>query len=832
MAPRNIIIDIKAKTSQYERSMKSASKSTDSLGQSLGNFAKKGALIGAAGIAVGITAIGAAAIKVGIEAATAFASFEKSLSQIEGLVGVAHDEVVQFGEDIKNLAVGVGRGPQELAEGLFFITSAGLEGAEAMDALEVSAKAAAAGLGETVTIADVVTSAMNAYGDQIDGASEATDVLVATVREGKAAAPELAGSLGSVIPIASAMGVSFDQVGAAIAAMTRTGLNAAEAGTALRSILNSLLAPTTDAKLALEGMGLSAMGLRRQIKDEGLFSTLETLNTAFEGQDEAITRVFGNVRALTGVMSLMGSNAEATEAIFDSLATSTGALDTAFGVAAETGAFAFEQAKVRIEVALLEVGQDILPKIADALDDIMPLVPDLVASIGDLTIALVDIGVTAVPAVISGLNEIELAFIKLETGILRAQQLGGTGLLGIATDIAAAGIKLSTAGLAPDIIGIDWDQDKADRLAWLEVQQKTIKRVQESWSDYFVLRDAINELTEAGLLNAESMRMVQDIMGKTDVEMIALIGDTDLLAQRFGLTEEQALILAGAFLEQGEAARDSAVAAAIASDEHRRMGRWANTATEAIEEEGEAIDGSLNPALGELRVGLMAAADAQESLADAVLAFASPTFKAVKAVKDLKKAEADLLDVQDDVKSTSEDIAAAQLAVVEAMFKAQGALDGVTGVALEGALAAITLALGITDEEARNLLETLGILDGTTVTSVVEVEGRLTGNQAAFDNTRPELMPGFADSKQHGGPVAKGVPYIVGEVGEELFIPNQSGHIVPNSQLGSLGSRSVTVNITGNEISENVDLAQATHLGLLMSGITEQVEFVGSTNVR
>ncbi len=52
----------------------------------------------------------------------------------------------------------------EEAEALFFITSAGLEEKEALDMLEVSARAAAAGLGDIATIADAVTSAANAYG--------------------------------------------------------------------------------------------------------------------------------------------------------------------------------------------------------------------------------------------------------------------------------------------------------------------------------------------------------------------------------------------------------------------------------------------------------------------------------------------------------------------------------------------------------------------------------------------------------------------------------------------------------------------------------------------
>ena len=61
-------------------------------------------------------------------------------------------------------------------------------------------------------------------------------------------------------------------------------------------------------------------------------------------------------------------------------------------------------------------------------------------------------------------------------------------------------------------------------------------------------------------------------------------------------------------------------------------------------------------------------------------------------------------------------------------------------------------------------------------------------------------LPGPADDiikgffKANGGPVTGGLPYIVGERGPELFMPGQSGAIVPNHQLGAGGSSFVVNN--------------------------------------
>lgn len=55
--------------------------------------------------------------------------------------------------------------------------------------------------------------------------------------------------------------------------------------------------------------------------------------------------------------------------------------------------------------------------------------------------------------------------------------------------------------------------------------------------------------------------------------------------------------------------------------------------------------------------------------------------------------------------------------------------------------------------------------------------------------------------REKGGPVTKGNPYIVGEKGMELFVPNQSGTIIPNNRLQSGGggdaAATVTVNLVG-----------------------------------
>ena len=62
------------------------------------------------------------------------------------------------------------------------------------------------------------------------------------------------------------------------------------------------------------------------------------------------------------------------------------------------------------------------------------------------------------------------------------------------------------------------------------------------------------------------------------------------------------------------------------------------------------------------------------------------------------------------------------------------------------------------------------------------------------------LIPGSKDlptipKLAKGGLVNANSPYIVGEVGPELFVPSGSGRIVPNNQLGGGGT---VINLTVN----------------------------------
>jgi len=455
MADSLLRVVLKGDATQLNASLKTASTRLNAFGDKMQSV---GAQMRAISIPLAIA--GGAAIKMA-------ATFDKSMTQIKSLVGVAGDEVDAMGERVKTMSTDIGISSNEAAEALFFITSAGLRGAEAMEVLEASMKAASVGLGDTKTVADLATSAMNAYGSDTLDASMATDVLVSAVREGKLEASELAGSMGRVLPVASAMGVRFDEVGAAFAALSRTGTNAAEAATQIRGILTSLLKPTKEASDTLAEMGLSTESLRQQIREKGLLSALETLKTSFEGNDNAAQLVFGNVRALSGIMDLLGANVDTTRAIFDSMTDSAGATEKSFGTLNESAEFKLRKSLKGVQNSLTDVGgvilESLLPHIESLSKSIKGLFEDFQALDEDTQKAYIRLGeiIIVAPLIVSAIGTITKAIAGLSSAIVFLTGSAALGklktLLPVLGQVAALGflgVKAAdelTGEVAPDV---------------------------------------------------------------------------------------------------------------------------------------------------------------------------------------------------------------------------------------------------------------------------------------------------------------------------------------------------------------------------------------------
>jgi TP901 family phage tail tape measure protein len=457
--------------------------------------------------------------------------FDTTLRQTVGLAGVAADAIGGIRAQILKMSGEVGKGPQELAEAFYFVASAGFEADEAMAVLEVSAKAAASGLGETQTIAQVLGGVINAYGKENMTAARAADILTEAVAQGTAEASGFAAVIGNVVPGAAALGVSFDQVTAAMAGMTLSGVGVEESATSLINIFSSLQKPTSAAEEALEGMGLSSAELRRQLREEGLLSTLRTLEERFAGNETASAAVFGNIRALRGVTALLGLDAEQLNDVFAEVEDSLGRQAEAYK-ATEGPQRDMARSMAEIQATAIELGEDVLPLAVDVLKQLAGGAKELAkwwrsldADTKRMVVQLALVIAVAGPLLsiigklttgVGGLLRV-IAFLggPRSVGAVRSLGLAFRALLGPigVVVLALEGINLAGGALREWIGGTTAAFDRLERAAgksFPEIKKAAHELADETGRSVDDIIMALDELTAGGRSWDEAVQMIID----------------------------------------------------------------------------------------------------------------------------------------------------------------------------------------------------------------------------------------------------------------------------------------------------------------------------------
>jgi TP901 family phage tail tape measure protein len=394
-----------------------ASKATKSIGASMMSTGRKISSVGSVmsrRLTLPILGVAGASTKMAFD-------FDKSMTNIDALVGASDAQMGRYRQGVLDLAKAGKGGPQELAKALYFVTSSGFEGEAAMRVLTASATAAEAGLGNVEGIANLVTSAVNVYGEKTLSASQATDILTAAVREGKAEPEELANSMGRIIPVAEAMGVGFGEAAGATAALTLGGLDANEATTALRAGLMAAFKPTVQATKALKEVGLSTEEFRQSIANKGLLPTLVDLNKRFDGNSEAMGAVFGNVRGLVGALNLAGTRSAANATLIDRVTNSVGDTARAFEEAGRSPSKQFNDSMNALKASAIQLGSVLLPFVAQLANAI---------------------------------SRAALAFTNLPEGMQKAILIGALVIAALGPIVTVVGTIITVAGALASVFGV------------------------------------------------------------------------------------------------------------------------------------------------------------------------------------------------------------------------------------------------------------------------------------------------------------------------------------------------------------------------------------------
>ena len=228
---------------------------------------------------------------------------EKEVAEITTLLDDSADASAFFTEEILNLQKQFGTTQTDLAKSYYQAISSGAVDAASSTELLVSAqKLAIGGVTELSTSVDGLTTILNAFGLSADRATNVSDALFIGMRAGKTTVGELSASLGQAAALASATGVSFQELIAATSAITTGGVATAEAVTQVRSAIVGLSKQTPQLTDVLNKLGIQ--NVKAAVESQGLVNVLKSIIGQTDGTTESLTELFGRIEAVNAILAL------------------------------------------------------------------------------------------------------------------------------------------------------------------------------------------------------------------------------------------------------------------------------------------------------------------------------------------------------------------------------------------------------------------------------------------------------------------------------------------------------------------------------------------------
>ena len=396
-------------TSQMKEGMskaeKSAAKGSEKIGQSLRkgvNVLATAAAAAAAAAAVAITAFVAKSIME-------FVEFEEKMNEVFTLLpDQSRAAERKMTQDAKNLAREFGILPNEVVPALYQAISAGVPKENVFDFMAVASKAAIGGVSTVETAVDGLSTAMNTYGQENLSAKDAADAMFTAVKLGKTNFELLSGSMSTVLPVAKAMGVDFDQVMAAVATLTKQGVPTAQAMTQIRAAMQALGSPTTRQSEYLQSLGVDTEKLKAALAGpNGLAVAMQMMEKAAAGDNEKLRKMVGSVEALQGILGVTARGGLIMAESMDAMGKKAGANEVAYNKMNESLKRTFEALKATVSVGLTNAGaafSRLLVSMGPALQRLADIFADF--DWGGVTQAMSNLGKSLAPTLMKLANAV------------------------------------------------------------------------------------------------------------------------------------------------------------------------------------------------------------------------------------------------------------------------------------------------------------------------------------------------------------------------------------------------------------------------------------------
>lgn len=331
------------------------------------------------------------------ESVNSFQDFESMMSQVKaisGATGQAFDDLTakaqEMGATTKFTAT-------ESAEAFNYMAMAGWKPQQMIDGISGIMSLAAASGEDLGTTSDIVTDALTAFGLQAGDAGHFADVLAQASANANTNVSMLGESFKYAAPVAGAMNYSVEDTSLALGLMANASIKGSMAGTALKTSLANMAAPTDSMAAAMDKYGISLTDSEGNMKS--LRGVIDNLRGSLGGLSEteqtaAASTIFGK-EAMAGMLAIIN----ASEEDYNKLSTAIGnSKDAAEGMADTMldnlkGSFTLMQSAIegtenafgkRLSPYLRGIAggiTDMMPEITDGINAVMDVVDDKIAGV-------------------------------------------------------------------------------------------------------------------------------------------------------------------------------------------------------------------------------------------------------------------------------------------------------------------------------------------------------------------------------------------------------------------------------------------------------------------
>ena len=319
MADGEVVIDTSLNTGGFEKGI-----------SALGGIASKGltaSTVAISAVSAALSTCAGYAIKVGSD-------FEAGMSNVEAISSASAQSVTTAsGEMVDGLTALTDKAKEmgattkfsatESSQALNYMAMAGWDAQAMYDGLAGIMTLAAASGEDLATTSDIVTDALTAFGMQASESGHFADVLAQVSASANTNVGLLGETFKYVAPLCGTMGYSAEDASIAIGLMANSGIKGSQAGTALKTAIANMAAPTKAMAAQMAALGIEITNSDGSSKS--LMEVMQNLRTSFDGLSEseqaaAASTIFGK-ESMSGMLAVINASdedfAKLTESIYD-----------------------------------------------------------------------------------------------------------------------------------------------------------------------------------------------------------------------------------------------------------------------------------------------------------------------------------------------------------------------------------------------------------------------------------------------------------------------------------------------------------------------------------